>query len=151
MAQSSSDKFLHFTVNLLKGSAALDALRDDAVKHHMIDNPGQLIALRLTEYYEMMTQGVVQPVIRVPAVAVPVGSENGVNNVPVEQPHASPVPSSPSTQSYASSVSMQSNDDNGLRRQLTGGMRALGHGDEIVSTAATDQNADDAADYWGIL
>jgi hypothetical protein len=57
MSQSSSDKFLYFTVGLLKGSEALEALRQDAVKHHMIDNPGQLIALRLTEYYESLSRG----------------------------------------------------------------------------------------------
>jgi hypothetical protein len=57
MSQSSSDKFMYFTVGLLKNSEALEALRQDAVKHHMIDNPGQLIALRLTEYYESLSQG----------------------------------------------------------------------------------------------
>lgn len=57
MSQSSSDKFLYFTVGLLKGTEALEALRQDAVKHHMIDNPGQLIALRLTEYYESLSRG----------------------------------------------------------------------------------------------
>ena len=57
MSQSSSDKFMYFTVGLLKSSEALEALRQDAVKHHMIDNPGQLIALRLTEYYESLSQG----------------------------------------------------------------------------------------------
>ena len=60
MSQSSSDKFLYFTVGLLKGSEALEALRQDAVKHHMIDHPGQLIALRLTEYYESLNQGQIQ-------------------------------------------------------------------------------------------
>jgi hypothetical protein len=62
MSQSSSDKFLYFTVGLLKGSEALEALRQDAVKHHMIDHPGQLIALRLTEYYESesLNQGHIQ-------------------------------------------------------------------------------------------
>ena len=56
MSQSPSDKFLYFTVGLLKGSEALEAFRQDAVKHHMIDHPGQLIALRLTEYYESLNQ-----------------------------------------------------------------------------------------------
>lgn len=48
-----SEKFLYFNVGLLQNSFALDALRQDALKHHMIDQPGQLIALRLTEYYEL--------------------------------------------------------------------------------------------------
>ena len=57
MSQNPSEKFLYFTVGLLKGSAALEALRQDATKYHMIDHPGQLIALRLTEYYELINQG----------------------------------------------------------------------------------------------
>ena len=76
MTQNSSDKFIYFTVNLLKDSAALEALRQDALKHRMIDQLGQLIASRLTEYYEMMNKGIVQPVARVPAIALPVEAEN---------------------------------------------------------------------------
>src|SRR5215813_5503164 len=69
MSQNPSEKFLYFTVGLLKGSAALEALRQDATKHHMIDHPGQLIALRLTEYYEMVNQGTSQPATPVLAPA----------------------------------------------------------------------------------
>ena len=45
------EKYLNFNVGLLKNSFALDALWQDALKYHMIDQPGKLIALRLTEYY----------------------------------------------------------------------------------------------------
>jgi hypothetical protein len=76
MSKTPSDKYLHFTVSLLKGSTALEALLDDALKHHMVDHPGQLIALRLTEYYQMMNQGIVQPVVRVPAIVLPIEQEN---------------------------------------------------------------------------
>ena len=37
-----------------RGSWALDRFIDDAVKHHMDDQTGKLVALRLTEYYELL-------------------------------------------------------------------------------------------------
>src|SRR5690349_18042966 len=52
------DKYQYFTVGLLKGSFALEALKADALKHHMADQPGKLMALRLTEYYELLEKGV---------------------------------------------------------------------------------------------
>src|SRR6266705_175071 len=55
------EKYLYFDVGLLKNSFALDALWQDALKYHMIDQPGKLIALRLTEYYEMMARGIIHP------------------------------------------------------------------------------------------
>lgn len=55
------EKYLYFTVGLLKNSFALDALSQDALKYHLIDQPGKLIALRLTEYYEMMARGNLHP------------------------------------------------------------------------------------------
>lgn len=88
MSQSSSDKFLFFTVGLLKGSEALEALRQDAVKHHMIDNPGQLIALRLTEYYELMSQKQQEQVA--PTSASPsVSTTNATNTTPT--PHSTTI------------------------------------------------------------
>src|ERR1700692_2461944 len=50
------EKYLYFNVGLLKNSFALEALTQDALKYHLIDQPGKLIALRLTEYYEMIAQ-----------------------------------------------------------------------------------------------
>jgi hypothetical protein len=52
------ERYLYFTVALLKDSAALDALWQDALKYHMIDQPGKLIAMRLTEYYEIKANGI---------------------------------------------------------------------------------------------
>jgi hypothetical protein len=52
-----SEKYLYFNVGLLKDSLALQALWQDALKYHMIDQPGKLIALRLTEYYDLMARG----------------------------------------------------------------------------------------------
>ncbi len=41
-------------VGLLRDSWALDRFIKDAVDHHMDDQPGKLVALRLTEYYELL-------------------------------------------------------------------------------------------------
>src|SRR6266702_565841 len=65
------EKYLYFHVGLLKNSFALDALRQDALKYHMVDQPGQLIALRLTEYYEMMARGIFHPGVHAPIAATP--------------------------------------------------------------------------------
>src|SRR5690349_17458447 len=48
-----TERYLYFKVGLLKDSFALEALWQDALKYHMIDQPAKLIAMRLTEYYEM--------------------------------------------------------------------------------------------------
>jgi hypothetical protein len=173
MSQSSSEKFLYFTVGLLKGSAALDALRQDATKHHMVDQPGQLIALRLTEYYEMMNQGIVQPVVRVPAVllspeteivpeneqvaaveppaskppvATPFPSQAALNSVqPKPQPASTPTPIPAHNEAAPVPESALS--------QLTGRMRALRKDNEkvVFVSPAAEKNADEAADYWSPL
>ncbi len=41
-------------VVLTRGSWALDRFIEDAVSHHMDDQVGKLVALRLTEYYELL-------------------------------------------------------------------------------------------------
>ncbi len=157
MSQSSSDKYLYFTVALLKDSFTLDALWQDAVKHHMIDQPGQLIALRLTEYYEMMTQGVVQPVVRVPAIMATPETEgvqsreekpsaSGVAPTPVVPPSPAPASQPPATPSPAP----QPAANNSFINQITGRMRALRRDNDgiIFASPSVDQNADEAADYW---
>ncbi|GCF10853.1 hypothetical protein [Dictyobacter arantiisoli] len=172
MTQSSSEKFLHFTVGLLKDSEALEALRQDAVKHHMIDNPGQLIALRLTEYYDMMNRGIVQPVIQVPAVVSksepvvqPTANSSPSPVHPVVTPVQMPTPTSTyeapaprPVQPVQPAVRSMSPSNYGSNNapapsQVTGRMRALmKDGDTIVTTSNNaDQNADDAADYWSLL
>jgi hypothetical protein len=178
MSQAPAEKFLYFTVGLLKDSEALEALRQDAVKHHMIENPGQLIALRLTEYYEMMNKGIVQPSVRVPAIISPVETLQNMraeNNSPVAAPYptapvsnsgvsyeapAQPSQSSPSARMMQQQPSQpmqapvsQSPYGSAPVTQVTGRMRAImKEGDTIVSTSSNaDQNADDAADYWSVL
>lgn len=150
MSQSSPDKYVYFTVGILKDSPALETLKQDALKHHMIDHPGQLIALRLTEYYEMMTKGVVQPVVRVPAIMAPAIEPEGKeqHTAPASQPphnvkqSLTPIP--------PSSAPIGPNPT--FIGQLTGRMRALRREDSVITTSPTvDQNADEAADYWSTL
>lgn len=145
MSHTSSDKYLYFTVGLLKDSFALEELRQDAIKHHMIEQPGQLIALRLTEYYEMMTKGVVQPVVRVPAIIQSVEIESGNSNKDKRAGHASPPHVAPPPAHQNSGMSPI--------KQVTGRMRALRRDQDNVISASpdADQNADEAADYWNIL
>ena len=73
------EKYLYFTVGLLKNSFALDALSQDALKYHLIDQPGKLIALRLTEYYEMVARGNLHPGASIPltATSTPFGNGDG--------------------------------------------------------------------------
>ncbi|EFH88393.1 hypothetical protein [Ktedonobacter racemifer] len=165
MTQNSSDKFIHFTVSLLKDSTALEALRQDALKHHMIDQPGQLIALRLTEYYEMMNKGIVQPVVRVPAIALSAEVENSPARevAPQATPTATratpPAPASNSTSMPGAGTAprypqqMPTNGSFASQNQVTGRMRALQQGGENIIAASpnVEQNADEAADYWSAL
>jgi hypothetical protein len=46
------EKYRYIDVGLERGSWALMVFEEDARRHHMSDQPGKLIALRLTEYYE---------------------------------------------------------------------------------------------------
>lgn len=41
-------------VGLARGSWGLERFIKDCVDHHMDDQPGKLVALRLTEYYELL-------------------------------------------------------------------------------------------------
>jgi hypothetical protein len=151
MSQNAADKYLYFSVGFLKNSSALEALRDDALKHHMVDQPGQLIALRLTEYYEMMTQGIVQPVVRVPAVTRPANENLQENEPPVMSER---IPRSPAPHVFQQPFSStQYAEGNELNRQLSSKMRAVQPNRENIVPASrdADQNADEAADYWSTL
>ncbi|HTK08555.1 MAG TPA: hypothetical protein VL485_15415 [Ktedonobacteraceae bacterium] len=157
MSQSSSDKYVYFTVGILKESQALEALKQDALKHHMIEQPGQLIALRVTEYYEMMTQGIVQPVVRVPAIMAPVvapeGNERNMSASSQPTP-PTPLPSSPKPIPLPSTLNQPpaAHQAPTPMSQVTGKMRALRRDDPLVATSSNaDQNADEAADYWSTL
>jgi hypothetical protein len=177
MSQTASEKFLYFTVGLLKGSPALEALRQDATKYHMIDLPGQLIALRLTEYYELIEKGIVQPGVQIPAVKVSPTPETTAGNEQTASTDASQraaqislsSPAAPLTNAQSQPMSMDQSHGrlpvytetttNGSEsstmalNQFTGQMRAFRRENDAIVTvsSAADQNADDAADYWSTL
>ena len=46
------EKYRYIEVGLERGSWALTMFEEDARRHYMSDQPGKLMALRLTEYYE---------------------------------------------------------------------------------------------------
>ena len=126
------DKYLYFHVGLLKNSFALDALQQDALKYHMIDQPDQLIALRLTEYYELMARGILPPGIGAPlAVGVAAsGKRNGREETTATNSTAS-IDASPKT-----------------------GQAGAYHSDEeniVTASPDAEQNADEAAEYWARL
>ncbi len=75
-----AEKYLHFTVGLLKDSFALNALWQDAMRYHMIDQPGKLIALRLTEYYEAIERGSLPASATAPAPPLPSTNSRGNNS-----------------------------------------------------------------------
>ncbi len=122
------EKYLHFNVGLLKNSFALDALRQDALKYHMVDQPGQLIALRLTEYYELIARGVLPPGIGVPpAVGVAAsGKRDGREEMFTGSNGTNP---------------------------MAGQVGAYPPVEENIVAASPDaeQNADEAAEYWARL
>jgi hypothetical protein len=126
------EKYLYFNVGLLKNSFALDALRQDALKYHMIDRPDQLIALRLTEYYELKAREVLPQRIGVP-LAVDVAA-NGKREGREEMTPAS------STGSNSTSP-------------MTGQVGAYHPDGENIVVASPDAelNADEAAEYWARL
>src|SRR5437588_9532944 len=126
------EKYLHFNVGLLKNSFALDALRQDALKYHMVDQPGQLIALRLTEYYELMARGILPQGIGVPpAVAVAASSKRDGRE---------------------EMAPTNFTGNNGIS-PMPGQVGAYPPVEEHIVAASPDaeQNADEAAEYWARL
>jgi hypothetical protein len=126
------EKYLYFTVGLLKNSFALDALRQDALKYHMIDQPDQLIALRLTEYYELMAGGV-----------LPSGLGGS---------HAATHRASDTRDAREELTQANSPEGNGTN-PMAGQTGASPADEENIVAASPDaeQNADEAAEYWAHL
>jgi hypothetical protein len=131
----------------------------------MIDNPGQLIALRLTEYYEMINQGIAQAAVHAPATKsspedeTPAGHEQ-TSTAETHTPQRSvPVSSTSAGQSYgrlpanARVPSTNYSETTVVVGQITGKMRALRLENENILSVSSDaeQNADEAADYWSTL
>jgi hypothetical protein len=124
------DKYLYFHVGLLKNSFALDALRQDALKYHMIDQPDQLIALRLTEYYELIAGGVL------PRIGVPLAVGAAASS---KRDGREETPTNPTASDGASP---------------TTGQEGVYHSDEeniVTASPHAEQNADEAAEYWAQL
>lgn len=122
------EKYLYFTVGLLKDSSTLDALWQDALKYHMIDKPGKLIALRLTEHYEMMAQEGLHAGATIPMTATPKASGNGHYQKSVTSAHSTGTNGANPMNEY------HSNDES-----------------IIVASPNAEQNADEAAEYWAQL
>ena len=117
-----SEKYLHFNVGLLKDSLALQALWQDALKYYMIDQPGKLIALRLTEYYDLMARGMLPQGTSAPFASA--SSSNGVGNREDTRPR-------PAVNHAGNS---HRSDE-----------------EPILSASEAEHNAEEAADYWSIL
>jgi len=120
------EKYQYFTVGLLKNSATLDVLWQDALKYHMIDQPGKLIAIRLTEHYEMIAQNNLHSGADISITAMPKANGNGNGHY-----HESII-SNPAVSNGVNLMSDHLSNDEGV----------------IAASPDAEQNADDAAEYW---
>jgi len=126
------EKYLYFTVGLLKNSFALDALSQDALKYHMIDQPGKLIALRLTEYYELMARETLHPGASIPLAATSTAIVNGDGREGMSSANSTEI-------NRASSMAGQMREDQ------------QDDGNIVVASPDVEENADEAAEYWARL
>ena len=126
-----TEKYQYFTVGLLKSSFALEALNADAAKHHMVEQPAKLIALRLTEYYDLLAR--VGPLM--PSVSHFTTQISDIEN------------GSRSGYDFESNGHFAHDPDNEIIV-----LPYHEHEEEFVTMSAdAEQNADLAADYWAIL
>jgi hypothetical protein len=153
MAQD-RDQYVQFTIKLLKGSFALNALWQDALNYHMIDQPEKLIALRLTEYYEMVTRGTARlaPAMPVAPPASPIAPPvSPITPAPASSNGHTPPPATPGggvppEQQPTAAIRMPR-----LQRSQAVESRPAEPVSDIVASAdaqVVEQNADEAADYW---
>jgi hypothetical protein len=157
-----TEKFLYFKVGLLKDSSALDALWQDALKHHMIDQPAKLIAMRLTEYYEIVSQGLLHPIAEVsrstPQAAaqdnsaqevVPVytaSSSNGNHDTNGSSPMTTPTANDTINRPAKSIESESTRAVNAVVKDST-----TQEIFPVLNIADAEQNAEEAANYWNLL
>lgn len=130
------DQYVYFTIRLLKGSFALNALWQDALSYHMIDQPDKLIAMRLTEYYELVARGALRPgpsMVGVAPTPVPPGIATNHTTTPV--PPVTPSGKLPDVQQP------QPPAQNAQPIEIA----------VSVPSSTVEQNAEDAADYWAPL
>lgn len=152
MAQD-RDQYVHFTIKLLKNSFTLGALWQDALKYHMVDQPDKLIALRLTEYYELLSKGVLRtgPSIQgMPATpGAPATGNLSIMPAP-DFPGNTPVlPQSPVPPSQADARTQAPQSE-----RADGSQSRIDMSSDIVvsaSSSSAEENAEEAADYWSIM
>jgi hypothetical protein len=141
MAQD-RDQYVHFTIKLLKGSFTHGALWQDAVKYHMVDHPEQLIALRLTEYYELLAKGVLRPGPSVQESFSPAGQGS-----PGERPVSPNTPAPPSPVDNPGKTPPREHiDDHHSYADPPSGETVVS-----ASLSAAEENAEEAAQYWSIM
>lgn len=168
-----TEKYLYFKVGLLKDSFALEALWQDALRYHMIDQPAKLIAMRLTEYYELTKKGPVQstattpiPIATIPTTATTPTStafSDREKKEDIETPTSStpairlPATSSPSAQppvvrpvAHPPATPALSTKVTSTTVDPAGTLHREGEVSLTVSSEV-DQNAEEAADYWSLL
>ena len=157
-----TEKYLYFKVGLLKDSFALEALWQDALRYHMIDQPAKLIAMRLTEYYELTKKGPVHSTASIPTPTAPTAStpvstglSHRENKEDIETPTSStpairpptarpPVARPPVARPLATTKATSTTADQ------AGALHLEGEASLAVSSEV-DQNAEEAADYWSLL
>jgi hypothetical protein len=157
-----TEKYLYFKVGLLKDSFALEALWQDALRYHMLDQPAKLIAMRLTEYYELTGKGPVHSTASIPTPTAPTAStpvstglSHRENKEDIETPTSStpairpptarpPVARPPVARPLATTKATSTTADQ------AGALRLEGEASLAVSSEV-DQNAEEAADYWSLL
>jgi hypothetical protein len=165
-----TEKYLYFKVGLLKDSFALEALWQDALRYHMIDQPAKLIAMRLTEYYELTNKGPMQsratiptPTAATPTPATSAGFIDRENKEDIETPTSStpairpPVTSSPVAYppvvrpiAHPPATPALNTKPTSTTVDPAGVIHREGETSLAVS-AEVDQNAEEAADYWSLL
>src|SRR6266516_6655797 len=126
------EKYLYFNVCLLKNSFALDALWQDAMKYHLVDQPGKLIALRLTQYYEMIAQGILHPGASVSIAPTPTVIGNGGGREGMTGASYTGI-------NGASLMTDHAGDYHPDDERIVG------------ASPDAEQNADEAAEYWAHL
>jgi hypothetical protein len=132
------ERYLYFTVALLKDSNALDALWQDALKYHMIDQPGKLIAMRLTEYYEIKASGVMPPTNDASPAARPMN--NGVSREPATIAHTPIIDDDDEIHGPFSSY-----NDIPIETRYVESQTPLATSPDVA------HNAEAAAEYWTLL
>ncbi len=157
-----SDHYMYFTVGLLKDSDALEALRKDALKYHFIDQPAKLIALRLTEYYELVAKGAIQQPLAgaalsaAPAQAAYVAPSQPMLREVKQDTMSHPAvtrnttshPAIPRPASWSNGPINLPNQ--GQKQERPSGALPSDEGTLSISKEV-DQNAEEAANYWTIL